>query len=113
MNYDRQCLKTAVSPDDWKNWSHWKTVTTILTYIDERVDGVQVIWLTVEVVVEQGVDAGLEEYGVVHGRHPHFRPLVPTRLPATSVRPVHDVVGDQEKSLQLKFKNSWLIESNV
>jgi hypothetical protein len=95
------------------NRQRLKTVTTILAYIDECVDGVQVIWLTVEVVVEQGVDAGLEEDGVVHRRHPHFRPLVPTRLPATSVRPVHDVVGDQEKSLQLKFKNSWLIESNV
>lgn len=62
-------------------------------------------------VVQEGVDGGLEKDGVVDGHRADLIALVPAWLSAASGRAVHHVVGDEEERLKLeqgKFKISKL-----
>ncbi len=53
------------------------------TYVNERLKSIKVVWLVVEMVVQEGVDASLEEDGVVDSGHADIITLVPAWLSTT------------------------------
>jgi hypothetical protein len=65
------------------------------------VKAVHVVVLLLEVLLEDCVDARLEDEGVVEGQHAQIVLAVPTLLAAARHRGVHDVVGHQQVCLKL------------
>jgi hypothetical protein len=68
----------------------------------EELDKREVERLGAEVLLEDLKHKRLEQERVVDRDHLDLGVAVPARLPAAQHRRVHDVVGDQEKRLQLR-----------
>ena len=79
-----------------------QTIEKLDAYIEEGIDGVEIVRLVAEVVVQQRVEARLEDDGIVDGGHADVVAFVPTRLTSSGRRSVHHVVGNQEEGLKLK-----------
>lgn len=60
---------------------------------------VDIVWLALEMRLEEVIDRGLEHEGVVDGYQTDVRIAEPTGLGATSDRAIHNVVRDEEISL--------------
>lgn len=56
--------------------------------------------MAAEVLLQQGVDGGLEHEGVIDGNHADTLMEVPAWLAAAGDAAVHDVVGHQEEGLE-------------
>ena len=68
----------------------------------EQIDETGVVGLVLAVQLEQLVDAGLHEDGVVGGGQSEAVLAVPAVLPPPLLRVVHQVVQHQEERLQLR-----------
>lgn len=66
----------------------------------EELDEVDVGGVGAEVLLQDNVDAGLEQEGVVDGDQTDSLVLVPAGLATTGDGAVHDVVTDQEEGLE-------------
>lgn len=66
----------------------------------EELDELDVAGVVAEVLLEDDVDAGLEQERVVDGDHADALLAVPTGLAAARDAAVHDVVGDEEEGLE-------------
>lgn len=75
--------------------------TQFYTYIVESVNQIQITRLRAKVLLEGLEDEGLEQERIVDGNHLHIGLAIPARLSATRNGLVHDIVGHQEKRLEL------------
>lgn len=71
------------------------------SHLMKQVQHVPVVWNICEVLVQELVDAGLHQNGIVEGAGAQVVVEVPARFSAPHLAPVYDVVGHQEETLQL------------
>ena len=69
----------------------------------EQLEQVNVRRVRTEVLLEQPVDRSLKQEGIVDGDEPDPFVAVPARLAAAGDGRVHEVVGDEEERLELRY----------
>jgi hypothetical protein len=67
----------------------------------EEFNKVNIVGRSLEVFLQQNVDSGFKDEGIVDGNASNIWHQVPARRATTSLGAIHDIVGDQEHSLEL------------
>ena len=77
--------------------THFRLISRLVEEFEE----VNIIALLSEISFDEMVDRRLEHERIVDSDESNFRVLVPAWLPSASDGSVHDIVGNEEESLQL------------